>query len=236
MIDLITDFESGEVGMNKLVKINNGISGRPGASKPAQGAKRPSRAEVEQAVSTLIRWAGDDPDREGLMFVNFNDFVKVGQPIARLDQEIFAAGVNGARAALRVARATAQVQEAALERARVMVGNAQTGKSMVEAQTAAAKARQDEAEREFQRKLELARSGSVAARELSQAQALRDSGAADLRASLVQIQLKEEAISIARAEQRMAEANLENARADIEQKQAALDQGSARSGRSASAG
>lgn len=29
-------------------------------------APRPSRAEAEQAVRTLILWAGDDPDREGL--------------------------------------------------------------------------------------------------------------------------------------------------------------------------
>jgi GTP cyclohydrolase IA len=28
---------------------------------------RPSRAEVEAAVRTLIAWAGDDPDREGLL-------------------------------------------------------------------------------------------------------------------------------------------------------------------------
>jgi len=28
---------------------------------------RPSRAEAETAVRTLIRWAGDDPDREGLI-------------------------------------------------------------------------------------------------------------------------------------------------------------------------
>ncbi|HUC10531.1 MAG TPA: GTP cyclohydrolase I FolE [Stellaceae bacterium] len=28
---------------------------------------RPSRAEAEEAVRTLIRWAGDDPDREGLL-------------------------------------------------------------------------------------------------------------------------------------------------------------------------
>lgn len=27
---------------------------------------RPSRAEAEEAVRTLLRWAGDDPDREGL--------------------------------------------------------------------------------------------------------------------------------------------------------------------------
>ena len=30
-------------------------------------AKRPSRDEAEQAVRTLIRWAGDDPAREGLL-------------------------------------------------------------------------------------------------------------------------------------------------------------------------
>ena len=29
--------------------------------------KRPSRAEAEAAVRTLIRWAGDDPAREGLL-------------------------------------------------------------------------------------------------------------------------------------------------------------------------
>jgi GTP cyclohydrolase I len=51
--------------MNKLVKIDNGTS-KPPASGPPQRATRPSRAEAEQAVSTLIRWAGDDPDREGL--------------------------------------------------------------------------------------------------------------------------------------------------------------------------
>ncbi len=32
----------------------------------ASGLDRPGRAEAEQAVRTLILWAGDDPDREGL--------------------------------------------------------------------------------------------------------------------------------------------------------------------------
>ena len=31
------------------------------------GGPRPSRAEAEAAVRTLIAWAGDDPDREGLL-------------------------------------------------------------------------------------------------------------------------------------------------------------------------
>ena len=30
-------------------------------------APRPSRAEAEEAVRTLLRWAGDNPDREGLV-------------------------------------------------------------------------------------------------------------------------------------------------------------------------
>jgi len=32
-----------------------------------QKLDKPSRAETENAVRTLIRWAGDDPDREGLV-------------------------------------------------------------------------------------------------------------------------------------------------------------------------
>ena len=36
------------------------------AERQAAMARRPSRDEAEQAIRTLIRWAGDDPDREGL--------------------------------------------------------------------------------------------------------------------------------------------------------------------------
>ncbi len=51
-----------------------------GNGKPA--ADRPSQAEVEDAVRTMIRWAGDDPAREGLK----------GTPerVARAFEEFFA--------------------------------------------------------------------------------------------------------------------------------------------------
>jgi GTP cyclohydrolase I len=39
----------------------------PGPSRRAAPAERPSRTEAEEAVRTLIRWAGDDPTREGLL-------------------------------------------------------------------------------------------------------------------------------------------------------------------------
>jgi HlyD family secretion protein len=94
-------------------------------------------AAVERgSISTLVKASGTVEavvsvdvssqlsGRIAEVFVNFNDSVTAGQPIAQIDQEIFAARVNEARAALRVARATAQVQKAALERATVAVANA----------------------------------------------------------------------------------------------------------------
>jgi GTP cyclohydrolase IA len=36
-------------------------------SQPETEMRRPSREEAQEAVRTLIRWAGDDPDREGLL-------------------------------------------------------------------------------------------------------------------------------------------------------------------------
>ena len=47
--------------MNKIVKA------KPGAKQDRMPPNRPSRSEAEAAVRTLIRWAGDDPKREGLL-------------------------------------------------------------------------------------------------------------------------------------------------------------------------
>jgi GTP cyclohydrolase I len=44
--------------MNKIVKLNE--------RRKAKRSARPGRDEAEAAVRTLIRWTGDDPDREGL--------------------------------------------------------------------------------------------------------------------------------------------------------------------------
>lgn len=35
--------------------------------KPIKAPEKPTREEAEKAVRTLLRWAGDDPDREGLL-------------------------------------------------------------------------------------------------------------------------------------------------------------------------
>jgi GTP cyclohydrolase IA len=51
--------------MNKVIKLNRRLTRRAG-SRPSPRPNRPSRSDAESAVRTLIRWAGDDPDREGL--------------------------------------------------------------------------------------------------------------------------------------------------------------------------
>ena len=53
--------------MNILTSLDNRSSGIQSQSEPAEPTSRPSRAEAEQAAATLIRWAGDDPGREGLI-------------------------------------------------------------------------------------------------------------------------------------------------------------------------
>ena len=47
-----------------MAKSRKPSAGAARASKPR--VKRPSREQAEEAVRTLIRWAGDDPEREGL--------------------------------------------------------------------------------------------------------------------------------------------------------------------------
>ena len=204
-----------------------------------QDSEAPSflTARVERGtISTLVKATGSvDAEitvdvssqlsgRMAEVFVNFNDVVKAGQPLAQLDQESFLIAVKEAKAALQVATATAHVQQAAVERAKLAIVNARNDETLAEALVASAQAKQDEAQREFERKAQLAKTGTVAERDLSQARALRDTGAADLRAAIEQVKMKTEAIEIAEADLRMAEANLENAQAVIEQKQAAVDQ------------
>jgi GTP cyclohydrolase I len=60
-------FEPGIKGllMSSVTTIRPEPSEAARADKP--GVKRPTRAEAEAAVEVLLRWAGEDPSREGLV-------------------------------------------------------------------------------------------------------------------------------------------------------------------------
>jgi GTP cyclohydrolase I len=52
--------------MNNMTKPIHRMK-QPSIARAAMVADRPSRKAAEDAVRTLIRWSGDDPDREGLL-------------------------------------------------------------------------------------------------------------------------------------------------------------------------
>src|SRR5215470_8533484 len=52
--------------MDKSIVSDRKSETRP-AGRATKAPHRPTRAAAEEAVRTLIRWAGDDPEREGLV-------------------------------------------------------------------------------------------------------------------------------------------------------------------------
>jgi HlyD family secretion protein len=158
------------------------------------------------------------------VFVNFNDVVKAGQTLGRLDPEIFAAKVSEARAALKIAQAGLQMQQAALGRFRSALTTAQLARNVTEANRIGLKAKFDESQRELERRLALVRADSVSKADVTRMQAQRDAEAAQALAMTEEAKIRQEAIVMAEADIDMAEANLENSRAIVEQKQAALEQ------------
>lgn len=50
-----------------LSKQRASVGDAPEVAPAAALSERPAQAEAEAAIRTLIRWAGDDPDREGLL-------------------------------------------------------------------------------------------------------------------------------------------------------------------------
>jgi HlyD family secretion protein len=186
----------------------------------ATEVKATGTVEAVLAVDVSSQLSGRAAD----VLVNFNDVVKTGEVLARLDPETYAARVSEARAALNVAKANALQQQAALQRAHVALKNARTARTVEQAQFRVLQAKQEELEREYQRKFRLLQTAAVSDRDMTQARAARDVGAASLRVSEEQINSKAEAIDMAQAEEAMAQANVINARAVVEQKQALLAQ------------
>ena len=52
--------------MGKVAELKKRTNGRS-AIQAVASVDRPSRPVAEGAVRTLIRWSGDDPEREGLV-------------------------------------------------------------------------------------------------------------------------------------------------------------------------
>ena len=158
------------------------------------------------------------------LFVDFNDEVRKGQAIARLDQKTFKAEVSEASAALAIAEAGVQMQEAAVEGARNSLASVTARRKVLEAKTASAKVTLHKAELDLGRIETLRSKRAVAESVLEDAQADRDIAAIGLRSAEAEQAVHEEEIAIVRAGLQEAKAKLPNTKGVVLRSRAVLEQ------------
>jgi HlyD family secretion protein len=158
------------------------------------------------------------------LLVDFNDKVTKGQPIARLDSDVYAAAVREAEAALDVAEASVATSRAALEKARADLSSARVGRVVAAARTESARAEAEDARRDFERKRALAGGATLAQAAADHAAAVYQSAAARLRAAEAEQAIQDWTVFAAAAGLKMAEAELQHAEAAVRQQAAVLEQ------------
>ncbi|MDN3575100.1 efflux RND transporter periplasmic adaptor subunit, partial [Methylobacterium longum] len=151
------------------------------------------------------------------LHVDFNDRVRLGAPLAELDQRSFVAKVEENRAALDMAVANVKVQEARLDRARIDLDNARGTKAVLQAKVESAQAVQLAAERNLDRKVTLRSREVASAAALEEAQTDLASRKAQTREASTVLGLNGFAVEGAVAEVRRLEAELAQARAAVPQ-------------------
>ena len=157
------------------------------------------------------------------LLVDFNDEVKQGQALARLDQRTFLARVAQAHATVEMAEAAIAVARAKLERARTDALDSVAQRTVLEAPIANARVRLQAARNELKRK-ETLRQAQISPEIAVEDAQTRVSGAeAALREAAAIVGAHEHKIAGARADLQRAEAELASAIATLPQKQAELD-------------
>jgi HlyD family secretion protein len=158
------------------------------------------------------------------LLADFNDKVFLGQPIAKLDPDIFAAKVREAEAAVEIAHAKRAIAQTALEKAGADLASAHGGHAGASARSDSAQAKADETKRNFDRKQVLTERGTLAQAAIDYASAEYHSAAALLRAAEAERTVKHSAVLAAEAGLKIAHAELQHAHALVKQQTAALEQ------------
>ena len=158
------------------------------------------------------------------LLVDFNDRLKQGQTIARLDDAILSAKMNGARAAVDVALSTAAVKKSAIRKAEAELTHARDQVAILEARTDSARAAFEEVRRDLEGKDTLFQSQTISRRALDQAIAKHQAAAADLTAAKLQQQAQASTVLAAESLVEIARAEHENAKAVVRERRARLEQ------------
>ncbi|MBT3361091.1 MAG: HlyD family efflux transporter periplasmic adaptor subunit [Rhodospirillales bacterium] len=156
--------------------------------------------------------------------VDFNDRVSKGQVIARIDSRSPEAHVIQAEAELAIAEANVSVQRAAVERARASVQNARAELVAAEARTESARVGVENTARDLERKQSLRKRGTIAQSMLDTTETAYEQAVAQFDAAQATQRAQSSLITSRAAEIKMAEAEVVNVLAQVEQKKATLTQ------------
>jgi len=158
------------------------------------------------------------------VFVDFNDEVSKGQPLARLDQQGFQATVREAEANLSVAEVNVQAKRVAVHRAENAYKTAIAEARVYAAHTAKARAAYNNAKQELERNEALRRKGHISESEVDRARAEYEGALAGLHAAQAEEAVHGEKIATAESEVQQATAETRSAMAAVPQKEAVLSQ------------
>jgi HlyD family secretion protein len=158
------------------------------------------------------------------LLVDFNDEVREGQPIARLDSRSFAARVRGAKSAVEVAQIGVKTKQAAIKIAEADLENARASRFVLEAQVESAQATNTQAKQDLERKTSLFSRQTISEAQIEQARASYLSAAASLRAKQAESTVNDSVVLRAEANLQLAKGELEDAIATVDGKNALLDE------------
>ena len=158
------------------------------------------------------------------LLVDFNDEVRKGQPIARLDLRSFAARVRGAKSAVEVAQIGVKAKQAAIKIAEADLENAQASRFVLDAQVESAEAATTQAKQDLERKTSLFAKKTISEAQIEQARANDLSAAASLRAKQAERAVNDTLVLRAEANLQLAKEELEDATATVDGKNALLNE------------
>jgi HlyD family secretion protein len=144
------------------------------------------------------------------VYVDFNDNVKRGQPLARLDQRSFKARVDEARAAVDSANESISTAKAKLQRAQIEVLKSETESAVLKARLDNAKAMLKQAQADLQRKKELVKRGAGSVVDLEDAETKRASAEAGLHEAQANIATHEHVVAGTKADVKRIETELQS--------------------------
>lgn len=156
------------------------------------------------------------------VFVDFNQEVTNGQPLAELDRRSFEAKVAEARAATTAAQTLVAVQETRVERARVDIRDARAREAVLQARLESAQAKSVAAEKAWRRTEALGARSVSSPLQVEQAEAERDVTAAALREARATLAGHAHTVAATEVDLQRAQAELANAIAGVPQREAAL--------------